>query len=144
VLGLGWLAERRVQRAFDVWRTDPATARAELDAAAELNPYSSRPALVAGAIAIERGELSRARREFRDVLERNPRQHYAVLQLGAIASQRGDRRTALAHLRRAARLSPRDRITAEALHAFRRGERVDPRELGARVLVEARKVVAPD
>jgi len=144
VLGLGWLAERRVQRAFDVWRTDPAAARAELDAAADLNPYSSRPALVAGSIAIERGELSRARREFRAALERNPRQHYAVLELGAIASQLGERRTALARLRQAARLSPRDRITADTLRAVRRGERVDTRELGERILGAARQVVAPD
>jgi tetratricopeptide (TPR) repeat protein len=144
VLGLGWLSERRVQRAFDIWRTDPAGARAELDAAADLNPWSSEPALVAGTIAVERGELALARREFLAALERDPREHYAVLELGAIASQLGDRRAALARLREAARLSPRDRVTAVYLRAIRRGERVDARELGDRLLAAARQVAAPD
>jgi tetratricopeptide (TPR) repeat protein len=144
VLALGWVAERRVERAFDIWRTDPAGARSELDSAADLNPFSSWPALVAGSIAVERGELERARAAFRDALERNPREHYALLELGAIASELGDRRTALARLREAARLSPRDRITAQALREVRRGETVKTRVLGNRILAAARLVSAPD
>jgi tetratricopeptide (TPR) repeat protein len=144
VLALGWVAERRVERAFDIWRTDPAGARSELDSAAGLNPFSSWPALVAGSIAVERGELERARAAFRDALERNPREHYALLELGAIASELGDRRTALARLREAARLSPRDRITAQALREVRRGETVKTRVLGNRILAAARLVSAPD
>ena len=38
VLGAGWLAELRVGHALEVWRSDPAAARDELDAAADLNP----------------------------------------------------------------------------------------------------------
>jgi tetratricopeptide (TPR) repeat protein len=144
VLALGWIAERHVERAFDIWRTDPAGARSELDSAADLNPFSSRPALVAGSIAVEQGELERARAAFRDALERNPREHYALLELGAIASELGDRRAALVRLREAARMSPRDRITGQALRQVRRGETVDTRVLANRILVAARLVSAPD
>jgi O-antigen ligase/polysaccharide polymerase Wzy-like membrane protein len=144
VLGVGWIAERHVDRALDIWRTAPDEARSELDSAADLNPFTSWPALVSGSIAIERGELQRARAAFQAALERNPREHYALLELGAIASELGDRRTALVRLRQAARLSPRDRITAATLRDVRRGRTVDTRELGRRILAAARLVSAPD
>jgi hypothetical protein len=143
-LAVPWLAERRTERALDTWRSDPAAAYGELERASDLNPFASRPALVAGTIAVALGELDRAEGWFGTALERNPRDHYASLELGAIASSRGDREEALRWLRRARRLAPRDAVTLEALRSARRGERLDLHELGARIRRDARQVVAPD
>jgi tetratricopeptide (TPR) repeat protein len=143
-IAVPWIAERRTERALDTWRTSPEAAYAELERASDLNPLASRPALVAGTIALARGELDRADAWFRTALERNPRDHYASLELGAIASNRGDRDGAVRWLSRAQRLAPRDVVTTEALQRARRGERLNLQELGARIRREARQVVAPD
>jgi hypothetical protein len=140
---LPWLAERHVRRAVEIYRTSPAAAYEELDRAKNLNPLSSRPALVAGTIALQRDDLARAREEFRGALERNPRDHYAQLELGLIAAQTGQRREALARLLRAARLNPRDPVTRDALAATRRGRRLNVDRVNARIRKRAKKVVHP-
>jgi tetratricopeptide (TPR) repeat protein len=138
-----WLAERHVNRAVEIYRSSPGAAYEELDRAKSLNPFSSRPALVAGTIALQRDDLARAREEFRKALERNPRDHYAQLELGLIAAQTGQRRDALARLLRAARLNPRDPVTRDALAAARRGRRLNVDKVNARIRERAKKVVRP-
>jgi hypothetical protein len=142
-LAFPWLAERHVRRAVEIYRTSPAAAFEELHRAKNLNPLSSRAALVAGTIALRRNDFERARDEFREALERNPRDHYAELELGLIAGQTGQRRQALARLARAARLAPRDQVTRAALLATRRGRRVSVDRVNARIRERAKKVVHP-
>lgn len=124
-LVLPWTAAIEMQRASRVWPTDPAAAFRQLELAADLNPLSSRPAIVEGTIALRLGQADRATDAFTRALERDPREAYSTLALGALASQRGDREQALTLLRRAATLNRQDAITQGALAQVRDGERVD-------------------
>lgn len=141
VLGAPWLAAKETARAGQVWRADPAKAYAELRAARELNPLAGNADLVAGSIAVRRGDLAGADAAFARALARNRRGSYATLERGAIASQRGDRAAALALLGRARELSPRDRLTALALRVVRGGGRVDVAKLNEAILADARELV---
>ena len=140
VLALSWVAELHVRRATETWVSRPADAFDDLDRAASLNPLSSKPALVAGTIALRLGLPVRAQSEFTSALERDPKSPYATLQLGAIASSRGEQRRAVALLGRAVELSPRDEVATTAFRRARGGRRVDVddlnRELFARALEE--------
>ena len=120
-----WLSSLEVESAGRVWVRSPGQAYARLDHAARLNPLSDEPYVVAGSIALRRGELARANHEFALALERTPGEAYATLERGAIASTRGRRREALALLERAVRLAPRDPLTRAALAVVRAGHRVD-------------------
>lgn len=131
-----WLSEREVQRAADIYDTRPLQAYERLDRAAQFNPLSDRPELVAGSIALRYSDLDRADARFADALKRVPDDQYATLMRGAIASQRGDR-DALAQLRRAARLAPRDRVTNDVLEAARDGQRIDVAEVTRAIFDQA-------
>jgi len=135
-----WLSEREVQSAARVWTQDPGAAYARLDEAASLNPLSDEAYLVAGSIALRRGELERADGAFARALARDSGDSYATLERGAIASARGRRAAALALLARAARLNPRDGLTREALQEARAGRRVSIVELNRAILEKARRL----
>jgi tetratricopeptide (TPR) repeat protein len=122
---LPWLAEREVRDAAAIWRTDPQAAYDGLDRAAALNPLSSRPRLVAGALAFRLGHVSRARESFADAVARDPGNAYALLELGLAEALAGRRDTALRHLRAARRADPADLLTRDALAVVRRGRRPD-------------------
>jgi tetratricopeptide (TPR) repeat protein len=132
-----WLSQLQVQSAAHVWVHAPATAYARLNSAAELNPLGDEPYVVAGSIALRRGELGRADHEFVLALQRTPGDAYATLERGAIASTRGERHAALVLLQRAAQLNPRDPLTRQALALARRGRRVDVGELNRSILDNA-------
>jgi hypothetical protein len=134
VIAAPWLAERQVRQAATTFATRPFEAYDRLDDAARLNPFSDRPALVKGSIALRYGDIPRAQAAFRDALKRNPRGQYATLELGAIASARGDRAGARALLDRAARMAPRDPIAREARSIADAGGTVDLVALNARIL----------
>ncbi|HXA54590.1 MAG TPA: O-antigen ligase family protein [Solirubrobacteraceae bacterium] len=134
-----WLSALEVQSAARIWVGSPAQAYARLDHAARLDPLSDEPYVVAGTIALRRGELARADREFALALGRTPSDAYATLERGAIASARGRRREALGLLERAAHLNPRDPLTCAALALTRRGGRVNIRELNRSILLNARQ-----
>jgi hypothetical protein len=135
-----WLSQLEVQSAAAVWTESPQTAYSRLDTAARLNPLSDEPYLVAGSIALRRGELRRADREFSLALGRSPSDAYATLERGAIASARGDRGAAHALLERAVRLNPRDPLTRDALLLVRAGRSVNVEELNRSILLRARQL----
>ena len=135
-----WLSQLEVQSAARVWPAAPAKAYARLHDAANLNPLSDEPDLLAGSIALRLGEVSRADRYFALALQRVPNDAYAALERGAIASTRGQRARALVLLTQAAALDPRDALTAAALALVRRGERVDVEELNRSILREAQQL----
>jgi hypothetical protein len=83
-----WVAAEDVARAASGWGTDPELAFSRLDSARRLNPVSSEPDLVAGAIATRLGEKGRAEGLFRRALTRQPRDWYAHLELAALATDR--------------------------------------------------------
>jgi O-antigen ligase len=133
-LAAPWLSERQVESAARIWPTAPLAAYARLDEAAELNPLSDKPYLVAGSIALRFGDRARAQREFSSALGRVHNDAYATLELGAIASETGQRARSLALLERAIRLSPRDPLTRQALRTARSGQRVSVETLNRSIL----------
>jgi O-antigen ligase len=132
-----WLSQKQVQSAARVWTRDRQGAYDRLEEAADLNPLSDQPYLVAGSIALRYGEQARAKREFGRALGRSRDDVYATLELGAIASSRGERPRALALLRRAVRLSPREPLAAEALAVVRRSETLSVDALNRSILLKA-------
>ncbi len=139
-LAAPWLSALQVQSAARIWVAEPTRAYARLDDAARLNPLSAEPYVVAGSIALRRGELSHADRAFALALRRAPAEAYATLERGAIASAQGRRIAALALLGRAVRLAPRDPLARGALAVARRGERVDIDALNRSILGNARQL----
>jgi len=135
------MAERNVQRAARTWPEDPGRALARLERAADFNPLSDRPQLIAGSIALRLGDLTRGERAFAAALDRNPRGVYATLELGMIASQQGDQARARPLLERAARLSPRDQLVVAVRDQVRDGRRVDVAEVNRFILERAQNLV---
>jgi O-antigen ligase len=139
-LAAPWLSRLEVQSAARVWPAAAAKAYARLNDAANLNPLSDEPYLVAGSIALRLGEVGRADHEFMLALKRVPGGAYATLERGAIASSRGQQALALALLTRAATLDPRSPLTRQALTQARQGRRVDVGELNRSILSEAQEL----
>ncbi|MES1193385.1 MAG: O-antigen ligase family protein, partial [Solirubrobacterales bacterium] len=135
-----WQAERDVEAAGAVFAQRPFESYSRLDRAADLNPFSDRPALIEGSIALRYGDLPRARTAFAEALDRNPRGQYATLELGAIASVQRDRARALALLRRAVELAPRDVTAQEALEIVEAGGTVDIAALNRRILSAGQRI----
>jgi hypothetical protein len=131
---LPWLAEREVDRALDVWRADPQTAYDRLDRAGGLNPLSTRPQLVEGAMANQLGEPRRAERAYRVVVDREPRDAFAWMQLAVLASTRQDERLARRYASRAAALSPRDKVVKLVRRRIASGRKITPQQLNREVL----------
>ena len=135
-----WVAERDVLAAARSWATAPRESDTALRRASDLNPLSPRPHLIAGTIALRRGDRAAAEREFAAALEREPRNAYANLELGAIASGRGETARARLHLGRAAELNPRDEIYIEARDEVEDGKRVDVDEINAAIYERAQEL----
>jgi tetratricopeptide (TPR) repeat protein len=129
-----WQAERDIERAGAVFTQRPFESYSRLDRAADLDPFSDRPALIKGSIALRYGDLPRARAAFEDALDRNRRGQYATLELGAIASVEGDRPLALTLLRQAVALAPRDGTALGAIGVVRDGGTIDIAALNRRIL----------
>lgn len=135
-----WLAEREVKQASSGWRTNPTRAYDRLDLAANLNPISDRPSLIAGSIALKLGELRRADRAFAEAMVRNSHSDYAYLERGVIASVEGRTAQAVSLLTHARALAPRDPFVASALTTARSGRQIDLERLNAGILGQARKL----
>jgi tetratricopeptide (TPR) repeat protein len=114
-LALPYLAEREVTRAGNEWPSDPARAFARLDRAADLNPLSARPELVAGVIALEIGRSRLAEQRFTQAIERDDEDWFAWFGRGLAASALGERARARADFRRARWLDPAEPLVREAL-----------------------------
>jgi O-Antigen ligase len=132
--GATWLAARDVDAASSSWRADPDAAFRRLDRAATLNPISPRAYLVEGTIALELNQTERARQGFEAALERDSGDAYALLELGLLASQAGETRRAIRLLEHHRRLQPRDPIARQVAAQARRGRKIDPDEVNARLL----------
>jgi tetratricopeptide (TPR) repeat protein len=81
-----FLAVGYVDRALDIWPTEPSAAYADLDDAASLNPYEFEPVLIKGAIAERRGEDRLAIESFEKAAGRVPESyaaHYFIARLVA-------------------------------------------------------------
>src|SRR5438128_1436280 len=133
-----WLSQLKLQEAARIWTVTPQDAYSALNEAADLNPLSDQPYLLAGSIALRFNDLARADREFSRALRRSSRDAYATLERGAIASARGERARALQLLGRDLRLDPRDPRGRAALALTRRGGRVDLQQLNQSILAAAR------
>ncbi|WP_372788673.1 O-antigen ligase family protein [Paraconexibacter sp.] len=132
-----WAANREIAAAAESFATRPLESYTRLDRAADLDPFSDRPALLEGSIALRYGDLERAEAAFSRALGRVPDGQYATLQLGAIASVQGDRDRAETLLRRAVALAPRDRLARAALDVVRDGGIVDLPSLSRAILAGA-------
>jgi O-Antigen ligase len=135
-----WFSQQRLQNAAKIWPTAPRKAYSELDDAANLNPLSDAPYVLAGSIALRFGDLARADHEFSLALGRDSGDVYATLERGAIASARGEQKLALALLARTARLSPNDELIHEVLVSVRKGERVRIDQLNRSILLKAHQL----
>jgi hypothetical protein len=135
-----WLSQLQVQRAARIWPQAPASAYSRLDQAAKLDPVSEEPYLVAGSIALRRGEVSKADGYFAKALSRVPGDAYATLERGAIASGRHERAAAKRLLTRAVELNPRDSLTRQALGIVRRGGTVSVEQLNRSILTKAEEL----
>ena len=138
-LAAPWLSALYVERASGGWREDPDGALDELDRAAWLNPLSELPDATAGTIALRLDRSGEARRHFAEVLERDPRNAYAALELGLIAAEAGRRAEAARLLERSLAENPRDELVRAVLRDVRRGKRVSPASVNARIARDARE-----
>jgi O-antigen ligase len=132
-----WLSALETSKATNEWTEDAGTALERLERAADLNPLSARPALVAATIELRLGHDRAAERQFRRALERDPRSVYPFLGLGAIAAERGARARAKRLLRRAEALSPHDGVVGRTLEDLRAGRRVTTEAVSARLREQA-------
>jgi hypothetical protein len=130
VLGLGsltfpWLAAQEMQTAVRVWRSDPSQAYARLERARQLNRLSSRPDLLAGAIAARRGDDAIMEQAFARAARRNPSDWYAHLELAVVATHRSQPARARRELAIARRLNPLEPALDLVQAAIREGRPVD-------------------
>jgi hypothetical protein len=114
-LALPWLAEREVAAASTGWQADPAKAFARLNRAADLNPLSSRPALVGGVIALELGDAQLGQQRFAAALERNEDDWFARFGQGLAASALRQVERARASFEQARLLDPGEPLVRDAL-----------------------------
>ncbi|MFL5818657.1 MAG: O-antigen ligase family protein [Conexibacter sp.] len=114
-IALPYLAEREVAAAGSGWPSDPARAFERLDRAADLNPLSSRPELVAGVIALELGRSRVAERRFSAALERDEGDWFAYFGRGLALSAVGERARARVQYERARSLDSAEPLVREAL-----------------------------
>jgi O-antigen ligase len=120
-----WLASRQTADASAGWQRDPARSIRELEQAAELNPLSARPFLLAGAIANRTERHREARRLLLRALERSGVNWYAKLELGIAEAALGNRPAALDVLREAAELNPRETAVEQVREWVATGDEVD-------------------
>lgn len=120
-LALPYLAEREMAAASRSWQEDPARAFAQLDRAADLDPLSSRPELLAGTIALELDDPGAAVARFTAAIDRDGGDWFAYFGRGLAASAQGKRAAARGDFARARSLDPREALVIEAL------QRVDGR-----------------
>jgi hypothetical protein len=92
VLGFPYLSVREVSLATDT--TSPTVALRDLQRAAALNPLSSVPGRIAGAIALRTGQYRVAEQRFRQAVDREPGGWFSWLGLGLAASALGERQAA--------------------------------------------------
>lgn len=121
-----WLSAKYTKNAAATWGVDPKGAFEDLARARRLNPLSSEPDMVAGAIAARTGDYRRMRLGFTRAAQRTPMNWYAQFELGLAESLLGRRSAALDRLKIAESLNPSEPTIREVARAVRRGRRVSP------------------
>ena len=119
------IAARYTAAAYDDYRTDPHTALARLDRAADLNPLSDEPLVAKGVIEQRLGRPRLAIAPLRSAIERRPGNWFSHLELGLAQSELGRSRQAVASLEEAGRLNPRQPLVHETLMKARKGEQIN-------------------
>jgi O-antigen ligase len=136
-----WLAASYQAAGIRVWRENPSVAHDRLERAADVNPLAAEPLVVDGAIAIRTGDFARAERSFLRARDREAENWYVHYELGVLAGGRAERKAALRSLRRALELNPQERAIRRAIGLVRRGQRLDPRQLGVLVAADGGQAV---
>lgn len=115
VLALPYLSQRETARAADIQTNDPARALRDLHLASALNPLSSDPGRLAGAIALRSGRNAIAAARFRQSIAAEPAGWFSWLGLGLAESALHQRAVARRDFVAAARINPRQAAIVEAL-----------------------------
>lgn len=102
-----FFSARDTDRAIRTGQSDPASAYSDLDNAADLNPWSSRPLEAKAAIANANGDRALALRTVEDGIGRTPKD-WLLYYLKAQAQGRADLAGATQSLAKARQLSPND------------------------------------
>jgi hypothetical protein len=142
-LALPWLSERQIDRALE-GRHALSERLDGLDRAAALNPFSTRPHLAAGSIAVIEGRSDIAAAHFEEALDHDPRSAYAALMAGAIASERGQPAKARALLALARKGNPNSEIVARAARRVRRGGTLEAAAITEQLATATRRRTAPE
>lgn len=127
-LTLPYLSLRYSERAARVWRVDREKAFDDLGRAKSVDPLSSQPFLIEGAIAIELRDERRAVSAYRDAIDREDT-WYPHFELALIAANQGDFVTARREIRTASILNVHDPTVEAVQKQISRGRRLDPREV---------------
>ncbi len=115
VLGLPYLAVRKVSAASDLRQRNPRAALSDLADAASLNPLTSDPGVLGGTIALQIGDPTTAQARFRQAIDREPHGWFAWLGEGLAASVLGDTAQAEHDFRLAASLNYKQPAVRAAL-----------------------------
>jgi hypothetical protein len=119
VLGFPYLSVREVSLASDVRFTNPGAALSDLAQAARLNPWSSVPGRLGGAIALQSGRFVMAEQRFRQSTDREPGGWFAWLGAGLAASALGQTPTAVQDFKAAYAINTRQPAITAALDRAR-------------------------
>jgi hypothetical protein len=117
VLGFPYLSAHEVQIASRADSGNPSAALGDLRLAARLNPLSSDPGRIAGAIALRAGLDSTALQRFRQSIGREPGGWFSWLGAGLAASSLGDRAQARHDFTVADAIDARQPAVAQALRS---------------------------
>jgi O-antigen ligase/polysaccharide polymerase Wzy-like membrane protein len=90
VLSFSYLSVREVSIGSDLRGSNPTQALAHLQTAADLNPYDSEPARLAGTIALQTGSYEQALARFGQATARQPGGWFSWFGAGLAASELGE------------------------------------------------------
>jgi O-antigen ligase/polysaccharide polymerase Wzy-like membrane protein len=138
-----WLAELETRRALQIWASNPAAAFRDLDRARSINPLSSRPDLLAGAIASRKGDLSRMESSFARAVSRTPGDWYAHFELALAYAALHKRGPALAELARSKTLNPGEEAIRSVTRKVVGSRPVDRNEIDEMFVARVRSRVGP-
>jgi hypothetical protein len=138
-----WLAELEARRALQDWVRNPSGALRELDRASDLNPLSSRPSLLAGAIASRRNDVPQMVSAFENAVDRTPKDWYAHLELAMAYAALHERGRALAELAVSQRLNPGEEAVGIVRREVAAGRRVNRNQIDRLFVERVRSRVGP-
>jgi hypothetical protein len=115
VLGLPYLSTREVSIAASAAQHDPAVALRDLSLAGRLNPLSSDPGRLGGALALQTGQFMTAEQRFGQAIAREPGGWFSWLGDGLAASALRDRARAHHDYEVATAINSQEPVVRDAL-----------------------------